>query len=187
MRRTVEVVAISDETVCELLVLWSASKAEAGMDTECAAKSAAEARLVGALSRPEVRAYLARSDGRPVGYAVTSQNVFGLSPSPELAIEQLYVDPATRHQGVAKALLAAVVAHAERAGCDVIVGNVPSQSRDANRFFARLGFSSILVRRVTSTATLHKRLAAETSHPAIEQLLRRRRSLRAVTGRARSA
>jgi len=186
VRRPVDVVAVSGELVPEIVGLWLASKKEMGLPAD-AGRSASEARLTAALSRPEVRAWLARVDGAAVGYVVTSENAFGLAPTPELAIEQLFVAPEHRHAGVAKTLLAAVVAHAERAGCDVIVGNVPASSKDANRFFARFGFGSVLVRRVASTAQLHRRLAGEGAHPSVDQLIRRRRSLRAVATRTRSA
>ncbi len=186
VRRPVDVVTVTDDLVPELVGLWLASKVELGLGAD-PARAASESRLVAALDRPEVHAWTALLGGVCVGYVVTSENAFGLAPAPELAVEQLFVYPEYRHFGVAKALLAAVVGHAERIGCDIIVSNVPVASRDANRFFARLGFGSILVRRVASTAQLHRRLAGDVAHPAMEQLIRRRRSLRAVAGRTRSA
>jgi len=87
------------------------------------------------------------------------------------------VGPEARRHGVAKALIAAVLSTAERAGCELVVSNVPTTSRDANRFFARLGFSSVIVRRIVSTGQLRRKLAPgglEVGH----ELLRRRRSLR---------
>jgi ribosomal protein S18 acetylase RimI-like enzyme len=112
-----------------------------------------------------------------VGYAITTENPFGLSPQAELAIEQLWVGPDARRHGVAKALIAAVLTTAERSGCELVVSNVPPTSRAATRFFARLGFSSVIVRRIVSTGQLRRKLApegVETGH----ELLRRRRSLR---------
>ena len=79
--------------------------------------------------------------------------------------------------GVAKALLTSALAAAEQAGCEHVVSNVPTSSRDANRFFARLGFNSMVVRRVVPTTHLRRKLAPETSGSGYE-LLRRRRSLR---------
>jgi GNAT superfamily N-acetyltransferase len=184
----VDVVPVAEELLTDLTRLWLASRIEAGLCVDTASGSS-QARLLAALRRPDVHAYLARVDGQPVGYVISSENVFGLSTAPELAIEQLYVESRVRNRGVAKALLGAVVGHAERAGCDVIVGNVPSQSRDANRFFARLGFSSILVRRMTSTGLLRRRLGGDQVSAGLEQILRRRRSLRhrAVQTPTRSA
>ena len=76
-------------------------------------------------------------------------------------------------------LLAAVTAYAEKQGCEQIGCNVPSQQRDANRFFARLGFSSQVVRRVTSTSALRRRLSADEPRISLDQILHKRRSLRA--------
>ena len=64
--------------------------------------------------------------------------------------------------------------HAERVGAEVIVGNVPAQSREANRFFARLGFGSVIVRRATSTAALRRRLRPGAKPERFEALRRRR-------------
>lgn len=186
MRRPVDVMAVTDDLVPDVVAMWLASKQEMGLVGD-AARAASESRLVSALGRPEVHAWVALLDGAAIGYVVTSENAFGLAPTPELAVEQLFVYPEYRHCGVAKTLLFTVVGHAERTGCDVIVGNVPATSRDANRFFARLGFGSILVRRVASTAQLHRRLAGEGGPSAVEQVVRRRRSLRAVRTRTRSA
>ncbi|HEY5516466.1 MAG TPA: GNAT family N-acetyltransferase [Pengzhenrongella sp.] len=190
VRRIVDVVPVTEDLLGELIALWLDSKAAAGHGVEGAARATAEARLQAAMERPDVGAHLGRIDGATVGFVITSENVFGLAPAPELAIEQLFVSPDVRHKGVARALLTAVVTQAERDGCDVIVGNVPAQSRDANRFFARLGFSSILVRRVASTAQLRRKLSGEPVSAGLEQVIRRRRSLRgrAVTPtRTRSA
>ena len=46
-------------------------------------------------------------------------------------------------------------------GCEQIGCNVPGQHREANRFFARLGFSSQVVRRVTTTGALRRRLGGD--------------------------
>ncbi len=187
-RRIVDVVPVTEDLAPDLTGLWLASRAEAGGSVDSASRSG-EGRLQAALRRSDVHAHLARADGEPVGYVITSENVFGLVPGPELVIEQLYVAEGVRHRGVAKALLGAVVNQAEREACDVIVSNVPSQSRDANRFFARLGFSSMLVRRVTSTGLLRRRLGGDHANAGLERMLRRRRTLRhrAVANRTRSA
>jgi len=181
-RNMVEVSAVRRDDLDDLVGLWLASKVDAGVPLEVATRFANDGRFASALDRPEVCAHLARLDGRPVGYVMTSENPFGLSPEPEIAVEQLYVDPSARRHGVARSLLCAVVGHAERAGSEVIVSNVPTQSREAHRFFARLGFSSVIVRRVVGTSALRRRLAPSGGvGTAVDQLIRRRRSLRAVT------
>lgn len=181
--RGVDVVQVTEELVPELTGLWRAARVDAGTSPEVAERT--EHKLADALKRPDVTAFLARVDAEPVGFVVTSENPFGLSTTPEVAVEQLFVDRGVRRLGVARTLLAAVVGHAERSGCDVIVGNVPAQSRDANRFFARLGFSSVHIRRVVSTSALRRRITPPASAAAAagatagaELVLRRRRRLR---------
>jgi ribosomal protein S18 acetylase RimI-like enzyme len=180
--RAVDVVPVTDELVPELTGLWRAARVDSGTSPEVAERTVHERKLTEALRRPDVRAFLARVECEPVGFVVTSENPFGLTSTPEVAIEQLYVDRGVRRLGVARTLLAAVVGHAERTGCDVIVGNVPASSRDANRFFARLGFSSVLIRRVASTSALRRRITpaaqAAGATAGAELVLRRRRSLR---------
>ncbi|KGN32538.1 N-acetyltransferase GCN5 [Knoellia sinensis KCTC 19936] len=183
-RSMVEVAAVPKDDLHELIGLWLTSKIDAGVPLEVATRFANEGRLEAALCRPDVQAHLARIDGRPVGYVVTTENPFGLQPEPEIAIELLFVDPVARRHGVARALLATVATLAERAGSHVVVSNVPTQSREAHRFFARLGFSSVIVRRVVGTTQLRRRLAPQGSitAAAVDQLIRRRRSLRSVGG-----
>ena len=100
-------------------------------------------------ARACTRSWPART-AQPVGYVVTSDNPFGLNPGDEVTVEQLWVAPDARRGGVAKALLTAVLDLAERSGCEVVTSNVPTPSREANRFFARLGFGSVVTRRVVS-------------------------------------
>ena len=146
--------------------------------TEAALRVASLHSLTTALQRPEVTAFLAFVDDTAVGYLVLKDSLAGpLTDSPCTSIDQLYVSAKWRRHGVARQLLAAVAAHADRVGAEAIVSHVPSQVRDANRFFARLGFSSVIVRRIVSTGQLRRKLApegVETGH----ELLRRRRSLR---------
>jgi GNAT superfamily N-acetyltransferase len=176
-RRTVDVVPVDQDDLRDVTGLWLAARVDSGSSKEAAHRCVTDGRLTTALCRPGVQAFVARVDGEAVGYAITTENPFGLSPQAELAIEQLWVGPDARRHGVAKALIAAVLSTAERAGCELVVSNVPTTSRDANRFFARLGFSSVIVRRIVSTGQLRRKLAPEgfeTGH----ELLRRRRSLR---------
>ena len=187
-RRTLEVTQVDIDDLRDITGLWLAARIDGGSTKQAAARCVTEGRLTTALRRPGVHAWVARLDGEAVGYAIATENPFGLSPSAELAIEQLWVGPDARRHGVAKSLITAILSSAERAGCELVVSNVPTTSRDANRFFARLGFSSVIVRRVVSTTQLRRKVAPETSESGHE-LLRRRRSLRsrAFTSPSRSA
>ncbi len=176
-RRPVEVSLVDVCDLHDVTGLWLAAKLDGGSSKQVCARTIAEGRLAAALRRPGVQAFVARLDGEPVGYAVTSDNPFGLSPGDEVTVEQLWVAPDARRAGVAKALLTAVLDLAERSGCEVVTSNVPTPSREANRFFARLGFGSVVTRRAVATAVLRRRLAPETVETG-DALRRRRRSLR---------
>lgn len=163
-----------------LLELWTAYRIESGTSPEAARRMVSDGVVSTALARPDVAAYVAISERRPLGYVVLTDRA--LSPFTDsgcVAIDQLYVAVGARRLGVAKLLVAAVAAHAERVGSDQVASNVPAGGREANRFFARLGFTPHTVRRITTTAALHRRLADENgSRYSLEQVLARRRSAR---------
>ncbi len=177
---------VSPDRPDALVGLWLAGRVDQGASLEAASRYAADGRVSAALARPEVHAYVATRDDKPLGYVVLIDRIFGLSDTTDLAIDQLYVIKEARRQGVARQLLAAVVAHAERAGSERIVSNVPAQDREANRYFARLGFGSAVTRRVTTTAHLRRKVLGGADVSTFESVLRRRRTLRAQ-GRTRSA
>ncbi len=114
------------------------------------------------MQRNDVAAFIAFVDSRPAGYLVLSDSTRSLLvDSPCVSIDMLYVDPDHRRLGVGRTLLAAASRYADRQGAEHVASLVPAQDRDANRFFARLGFAPETVRRVTSSATLQRKLAGE--------------------------
>jgi len=188
-RPVVSVKRVAAELEPSFTDLWVTSRVEQGVSPEVAARAASEGRLRAALDRKDVRAFLALGDGgEPVGFVVATHSpCSGLTEAPSVAIDQIYVTPRARRHGVARHLLAAVTAYAEKVGCGQIGCNVPSQHREANRFFARLGFNSQIVRRVTSTGALRRRIGVDEPRLSLEQILNRRRSLRARAGAGRMA
>ena len=187
-RPGVSVKSVSAELEPAFTELWVASRTEQGASPEVVARAASEGRIASALARDDVAAFVAVADaGQPVGFAIVTHSPFsGLTDSPSVAIDQLYVVPGSRRHGVARHLLGAVAAYAEKRGCEQIGCNVPSQHREANRFFARLGFTSQVVRRVTSTSALRRRIRADEPRLSLEQVLHKRRSLRARASAAAS-
>lgn len=170
---------VDDESQQHLLQLWAASRSEAEQGAQAAPRTTVSS-LPDLLSRPEVRVFLALVEESAVGYLVltdsTSASCLGARC---VSLEEIYVSPEWRRHGVARHLLAAAATHADRTGADQIVSNVPSHMRDANRFFARLGFTPVVVRRVTSPAALHRRLAgAGQPRYTLDQVLQRRRIAR---------
>lgn len=174
---------VSPELERAFTELWMAARVEAGTSPEVAARAASEGRVQVALKRSDVRAFVATAEGTPVGYLVLTQSPFsGLVEGTSVAIDQLYVTPQARRHGVARQLLATATTYADQLGCEQIGCNVPSQDREANRFFARLGFSAQVVRRATSTGALRRRVLADEPRHSLEAILLRRRSLRARAG-----
>ena len=184
-RPAVSVRPVSPSLHPEFTGLWLAARVEAGSSPESSSRAVSEGRVAAALAREDVRAYLAFVDGEAVGYMVlTHSPLSGLTDSPCVSIDQLYVAEGARRQGAARALLTAAATYAERFGADQVATCVPAQGRDANRFFARLGFSSYVVKRVTTTVSLRRKLAGEDVRRGHDQVLQRRRSLRARATRA---
>jgi GNAT superfamily N-acetyltransferase len=181
---------VTPELKGDFTALCTAAHLEASGDSAARVspetRVASEERIAVALARDDVRALLAVVDDRPVGYVVLSQRPMSfLIDSPCVSIEQIYVVEDARRSGAARALVNAAAQYADRLGAEQIASTVPAQGREANRFFARLGFTSYVVRRVTTTSALLRRLAAdEQSHPAVALVLLRRRWLRAQANRA---
>ncbi|CCH79234.1 conserved hypothetical protein [Nostocoides japonicum T1-X7] len=185
-RAPIVVSAVEPDDADCLVGLWLASRVEQGASLDAASRHAADGRVTSALRRPETRAFVAKRDEVPLGFVILSERMFGLSDASDVSIDQLYVVKDARRQGVARQLLATAIAHAERAGSERIVSHVPAQDREANRFFARLGFGSSVIRRVTTTGALRRKILGGADVSPFDSVLRRRRTLRAH-GRTRSA
>jgi GNAT superfamily N-acetyltransferase len=173
----------------DLLELWVQARAEiagAGRAVLGGAPDAIRPRLLDALSRhDDLHVLLARWEGRPAGFAVVRVgHLMPLADDDCVQLEHLFVTPSLRRHGVARTLLGGVAALAERHGADQILSGAPPSAREVHRFLARLGFTPLVLRRVTATATLRRRLAGESRRSALEDLLSRRRSSRAKSVRA---
>jgi GNAT superfamily N-acetyltransferase len=170
----------------DLLLLWSASREELSRSFRCLAALPVDQlrpRLKETLAAGDPLVLIARYEAEPAGYALLRiAPVLAVDPA-ALHIDQMFVAPSLRRRGVAKALLLAVTAIAERNGAEQVLAGAPPSARDTHRFLARLGFSPLMVRRVTGTAALRRRLAGEGQRRGLEDLLSRRRSLRARAAR----
>jgi GNAT superfamily N-acetyltransferase len=168
-----------EEDLESLARLWvTATSAYLSGDVASGSPSMA-ATLRDALQRECVEVYVARADQHDVGFVVLSRGpLLPLLDDVSVSIEHLYVVPDARRLGVGHALLARATARAEQLGASQIATTVPAPGRDAQRFFARLGFGPFVVRRVTSVSNLRRRLSWE-DHPRLDATVLRRRSLRA--------
>ena len=79
-RRTVDVMPVDRDDLRDVMGLWLAARVDSGSSKEAAGRALTDGRLSTALRRPGVHSFVARMDGEPVGYAIASENPFGLSP-----------------------------------------------------------------------------------------------------------
>ena len=184
-RAAVSVQRVDESLHSQFIELWITHRIEGGTTPEAAQRLALDGTLRNALQRNDICAFLAVADGSPVGYVVLADSTRSLLvDSPCVSIDMLYVAPDHRRQGVGRALLTAAGRYADRQGCEHLASAVPAGDRDANRFFARLGFAPETVRRVASAATLQRKLAGEPRPQRVSlDLLQRRRDVRARTHR----
>jgi GNAT superfamily N-acetyltransferase len=132
-------------------------------------------RLEATLGDPGCRIVVAECPDGVVGMAIlTLSRVGQLLDATAVELHHVVVDERHRRRGVGRALVAAGVAWAEELGADDVVAGVYPHLREANRFYARLGFSPMLVRRVAPTAGLRRRLAQLDRRPAVDGRVRRR-------------
>jgi GNAT superfamily N-acetyltransferase len=117
---------------------------------------------IGAVLEDSSRVMLVAQDefsGDVLGTAVlVEEEVSSIVPLHGLTVSNLLVGQGHRRRGVGRALLIAAVRHAEAIGVDTIVVGVRSEDRDTHRYLARLGFTSLVVRRTANVATVRRSL-----------------------------
>ena len=133
------------------------------------------------------RAVVAALDGEVVGMAVfTARPLVPFLETQVVQIDYLHVRAAFHRRGAGRALVAAAAAYADELGSEHVAVNVLPHVREDNRFYAKIGFTPLVVRRVASVATLRRSLGLEaTVRSSRAGLLARRRSAvrtRATTG-----
>jgi ribosomal protein S18 acetylase RimI-like enzyme len=114
------------------------------------------------LADPEHRVVVAVDEtGAVVGAAVfAADTAGGLLDPPSVYVSHLLVAPAHRRRGAGRALVSAAAGYAEELGIDSVVVAVAPTTRDANRFFARLGFAPQVIRRIAPVHSLRRALAS---------------------------
>ena len=132
-------------------------------------------------ANPNCRALVAVLDGEVVGMVLLTDSVYAPLLEPRAAhAHYLHVRDGFRRRGVGKALLAATVSYAEEVGAEHVVTSVLPQLRDTQRFYARLGFVPVVVRRSVPVPVLRRRLMPVGGTSVTEHLVARRRTLRRV-------
>jgi len=147
------------------------------------APGSVEERYRAAIADEGCRLVVATLDDAIVGMALlTVTSASTLLDLPAVQVSHLSVADRHRRRGVGKALVAAAANYADERGVDQVMVAVYPQHRDANRFFARLGFAPVVVRRVAPLPVLRRQLATEDGRPAT--LRRELRLRRGRPGRA---
>jgi GNAT superfamily N-acetyltransferase len=108
------------------------------------------------------RAVVAELDGEVVGMAYFSvQPASALIECETVQIDYLHVRPSFTRRGVGHALVAAAAAFAEQVGAEHVSVGVFPHVREANRFYAKIGFSPLVVRRIAPVSALRHLLAPD--------------------------
>jgi GNAT superfamily N-acetyltransferase len=138
--------------------------------------------LESVLQDPACRVVLACDDhDEPAGMAVL--NVTRPDPLSETHLVQfalLVVSRGKQHRGVGHALIAAAVDFAAERHADHVAVSVYASLRDANRFYARLGFAPLAVRRIAPVGVLQRRLGSDRTPIFVDGVRRRSRVMRPI-------
>jgi GNAT superfamily N-acetyltransferase len=128
---------------------------------------------------PSYRVVVAVADGELIGFASLSVVDRGLlTASCAVLVDVVHVVDGQRKRGVGTALLREAVLMADEVGASDVVVNTPPRGRDVNRFYARLGFAPMVVRRSSTVSALRRRLGVEPRHEITAALTPAQRSLR---------
>lgn len=152
------------------------------------AQHALEARYCDALADPHRHLLVVVDGATDAPEEVLGMALLTVAPAnallDHLAVHMSHSVVADRHRrrGAGRALVAAAAAFADERGVDQLMVSVPPGSREANRFFARLGFAPVAVRRSAPVRGVLRRLAAGDVHPPEHLVRRRRRPVRTVRG-----
>ncbi len=88
---------------------------------------------------PRFHVFIAEWEGTPAGFALYFYNYSTWQGHHGIHLEDLFVDPAFRHRGIGKALLAKVAGVAVVEGCPRLEWNVLDWNSDAIDFYYEMG------------------------------------------------
>jgi N-acetylglutamate synthase-like GNAT family acetyltransferase len=150
-----------------------------------AMREAAADRFAAVIADPHERLLVAEDGDGLAGMVLCSIGTSStLATAPAVVLSHLTVAANSRRAGVGRVLVAAATQWAAECDVDHVRVGVYASSREANRFFARLGFAPVSVNRVAPVAGLRRILGAEV--PAAEadsgDGARRRRLRLGITG-----
>ena len=88
---------------------------------------------------PALQAVLAEAESTLIGFATVFAIPYAYAAKPSLELEMLYVTEPWRAQGVGRALIDAVLAHARAGGYERVEWNVLADNSRAQTFYERFG------------------------------------------------
>lgn len=170
----------------DLLNLWSRTISHPEVSTR--ALRDAERALANVAADPDERLLVATVDDRLVAaLQLTRRPVSPLVLDSAVHTSFLLVEPEQRKHGVGRALMEAAVMWAEEKDVHQITA-ITDANRETNRFFVRLGMSTLATVRSAPTIALRKKLSADRARPSgnrhLGEVLAQRRSMRRRQGRA---
>ncbi len=148
-------------------------------------REAAAERFAAVIADPQQRLLVAEDRDGLAGMVLCSIGTSStLATAPAVVLSHLTVAANSRRGGVGRVLVAAATQWAEECDVDHVRVAVYASSREANRFFARLGFAPVSVNRVAPVAGLRRILGAEVpaAEADSEDGARRRRLRLGITG-----
>ena len=163
-RCALEIREARPEDVSGLLRLWAHDRRAADESTPRPLDEATRA-LAQIAADPDERVLIGLADGQVV--AAVHLRRAPLSPlhtDTAVHTSYLHVHPEHRRRGYARALLDAALDWAEEKDVTHITAITNSNSRDTNRFLARLGLGTAATLRLATTATVRRKLNPEPIH-----------------------
>lgn len=170
---------LGDELRDQVLPVEGRSRAAASGVKGTANRAALAQRYCEAIGDPARRLVLAvgGKPGEPevaLGMALfTVSTANALVDLPAVHMSHAVVADKHRKRGAGKALVAAAAAYAEEQGIEQLVVSVHPGSRDAARFFARLGFAPQAVRRTAPVSVVRRKLSS--GDRTVERIVRQTR------------
>lgn len=182
MSRTPVTVRAAEPTdVASLRELWSDILRKGGPEEQLADVSRV---IATAAERDDQRVVVAEIDGEVAGAVYLEASTFTpLNLEPAVLAVSLHVSSQLRRKGVGSALMESACRFAEEHGISHVLTAAASESRDANRFMARLSLAPQATLRAATTNAVRARLsqsrqvapAAATSRQRIDRVLAARR------------
>jgi GNAT superfamily N-acetyltransferase len=102
-----------------------------------------EASIGKLLGSPDAHFYIATLNGPPVGYVLQRFRYSMWACGSEATIEDLFVDPSARKNGIGKALIEFALQAATSQGCSSVCLDTNEFNVASTRIYTQLGFNSV--------------------------------------------